>query len=72
MDALALKPVAAEYMRDVHRFQPGDRLHRLVARLCDSYIDDLSDVRILEIERLVDGFRITHADGASLDNRVSA
>lgn len=62
----ALKPVADDYMRDVINLKPGDRLHRLVARLGDTYIDDLSDDRIIELERLADTFRITHASGARL------
>jgi hypothetical protein len=59
----ALKPVADEYMRDEIRLKPGDRLHRLVARLGDTYLDDLSDDRIIELERLADSYRLTHADG---------
>lgn len=62
----ALKPVADEYMRDEIRLKPGDRLHRLVARLGDTWYDDLSDDRILELERLADTFRLTHASGQRL------
>lgn len=58
-----LKPIDGAYLRDVIRLNPGDRLHRLVARLCDTYIDDLSYEQIIELERLADTFRITHADG---------
>ncbi|RVC47599.1 hypothetical protein EN781_00235 [Mesorhizobium sp. M4A.F.Ca.ET.090.04.2.1] len=59
-----LKPVAEDYLRDEIHLRPGSRLHRLVARLADTYIDDLSDERIIELERLADTFRITHADGS--------
>lgn len=59
----ALKPVADEYLRDEIRLRPGDRLHRLFARLGDTWYDDLSEERIIELERLADSFRITHADG---------
>lgn len=65
-----LKPIDGEYLRDVIRLAPGDRLHRLVARLADTYIDDLSDDRIVELERLADTFRITHASGARLGQAV--
>ena len=65
----ALKPVASEYLMDEIRLKPGDRLHRLVARLGDTYFDDLSDDRIVELERLADTFRITHADGARMEPR---
>lgn len=63
----ALLPVADDYMRDVIHLKPGDRLHRLVARLADTYYDDLTDDRIVELERLADTFRITHADGSRID-----
>lgn len=58
-----LKPVSDDYMRDVLTLKPGNRLHRLVARLHDTYYDDLSDDRIIELERLADTYRLTHADG---------
>jgi len=58
-----LKPIDSEYLRDEVRLAPGDRLHRLFARLSDTWIDDLSDERIIELERLADDFRLTHANG---------
>ena len=64
--ATELKPVAADYLNDVLTLQPGNRLHRLVARLFDTYYDDLSEDRIAELERLADTFRATHADGQRL------
>lgn len=67
-----LKPVADDYMRDVLTLKPGNRLHRLVARLHDTYYDDLSDDRIVELERLADTFRITHADGNRMGLAVSS
>ena len=65
--AFDLKPVADEYLRDVIQIKPGSRLHRLIARLGDTYIDDLSDDRIVELERLADTFRVTHADGSRFE-----
>jgi hypothetical protein len=62
----ALKPIAEDYLRDVIKLSPGDRLHRLVARLGDTYIDDLTEENIIELERLADTFRLTHADGSRL------
>lgn len=62
----SLKAIAAEYLNKAHTLKPGDRLHRLVARLGDTYYDDLTEDRIVEIERLVDQFRLTHADGSRL------
>lgn len=58
-----LKPIDHEYLRDLISLRPGDRLHRLVARLADTYIDDLSEDRIVELERFADTFRLTHANG---------
>lgn len=61
--AADLKPIDEAYLRDVIRLAPEQRLHRLFARLCDTYIDDLTDERIVELEQLADLFRITHANG---------
>jgi hypothetical protein len=61
-----LKPVGDEYMRSTITLEPGDRLHRLVARLGDTYIDDLSDDRIVMLEQMADSFRITNAAGKRL------
>lgn len=58
--------VADEYLKEIIVMEPGSRLHRLVARLCDTYYDDLTDERIEQVERLVDTLRLTHADGLSL------
>lgn len=68
----ALKPVAPSYMLSMVTLKPGDRLHRLVSRLADTWIDDLTDDRIIELERMVDTFRLTHADGTSLTKSEAA
>jgi len=62
----SLLSINAIYLRDRITLAPGDRLHRLVARLLDTWIDDLTDERIVELERLIDTFRRTHADGQRL------
>ena len=59
-----LKPINDEYLREEHRLRPGDRFHRLIARMADTYFDDISDDRIEELERKVDEWRWTHADGS--------
>jgi hypothetical protein len=59
-----LKPVSEDYLRVEHRIRPGDRLHRLVSRLADTYYDDLSDDRIEELERKIDEWRWMSADGS--------
>jgi len=61
---LTLHPVADEYLRETHVVKPGDRLHRLISRLADTYYDDLTDDRIEELERQADQWRWMHADGS--------
>jgi hypothetical protein len=62
-----LKPIDEAYLQDELRLVPErSRLHRLVARLFDTHIDDLTDERIVQLEQLADTFRITHADGSRL------
>lgn len=43
--------------------KPGDRLHRLVAILCDTHYDDLTDDRIAELEQHAQSWRWMNADG---------
>lgn len=64
-----LKPIHRDYRAADILFRPSDRLHRLAARLLDSHVDDLTDDRVDEIERLLDSFRITHGDGSSFGAR---
>lgn len=62
-----LKPINEEYLRADQRLRPGDRLHRLVCRLADTYYDDLDEQRIEELERKVDEWRWMHADGSRME-----
>lgn len=57
-----MKPIAPEILAQTHEVKPGDRLHRLISRLADTYYDDLSEERIEELERKVDAWRWMHAD----------
>lgn len=61
-----LKPISSEYLERRFELEPGDRLHRLFARLADTYYDDLSDDRIEQLERMVDGWRWMHADATRI------
>ena len=65
-----LKEVSRDYLTETHVIKPGDRLHRLVSRLADTYYDDLSEDRIVELELHADTFRLTHADGLRLATEV--
>lgn len=58
-----MQPIDPEYADTELTLRPGSRLHRLVAMLFDTYIDDLSDERIAELERHVEGFRWCNAAG---------
>lgn len=58
-----MKPIDPEYMLATLSLEPGNRLHRLVARLFDTYIDDLTEELIEELERVLDERRICHASG---------
>lgn len=62
-----LKPISEEYLGEEHRLRPGDRFHRLVARMTDMWFDDISDERIEELERIVDNWRWMNANGERLD-----
>jgi hypothetical protein len=59
-----MKPIAPQFLSQTFEVQPGDRLHRLFARLADTYYDDLSEDRIEELERKVDEWRWMHADAS--------
>lgn len=58
--------VAHEYASQPIKLEPGDRLHHLVAILCDTYYDDLTDSRIEELERLAQSWRWMNAAGERL------
>lgn len=62
-----LLPIDPDYTMLDHMIGRQSRLHRLICRMLDTYIDDLTDERIEEIERLVDTYRITHANGARIN-----
>ncbi len=61
-----LLPVAPDYTAAIFVLKPGERLHRLMARLADTYYDDLSEDRIEQLEELADTWRLTHADGTRI------
>lgn len=52
-----------EYLNSELKVQPGSRLHRLVAMLFDTCIDDLTEARIAELEEHVAQFRWMNASG---------
>jgi hypothetical protein len=50
----------------------GDRLWPLMAIIANTYIDDLSEDRIQQLVAMVDGWRITDAEGRPLDRAGKA
>jgi len=61
--------VSDEYMRRELVSRPGERLHRLIAMLHDTWYDDLTDERIAELERQVESFRWLNASAERVDGR---
>jgi len=59
--------IAAEYLNGTLSVEPGNRLHRLVALLFDTWYDDLTDERIAELERQVETFRWMNASAERID-----
>lgn len=55
--------IAARYAHEPLRLEPGNRLHRLVSILFDTYYDDLTDDRIQQLEQLALSWRWMNADG---------
>ena len=61
-----MQPIAPEYENAELKVRPGDRLHRVVALMFDTYYDDLTDL-IPELERMIEGRRWMNAAGKRLD-----
>lgn len=60
-----------EYLNSELKVKPGNRLHRLVALLFDTYYDDLTEARIAELEAAVETFRWMSANGKRVDRSPS-
>lgn len=65
---LMTQRISNEYLNRALTLNPGDRLHRLVAMLLDTYYDDLTDERIAELEDSVERFRWMNASGERVDH----
>ena len=61
-----MQDIAPEYASAELKVRPGDRLHRIVALLFDTYYDDLTG-RIPDIERFIEDFRWCNAAGKRID-----
>lgn len=60
------QPIADEYLGRELTVKPGDKVHRLVAMLFDTYYDDLTEERISDLEATVENFRWMNASGKRL------
>lgn len=58
-----MQQIDPEYLNSELKVEPGNRLHRLVAMLFDTYYDDLTEARIAELEEHVAQFRWMNASG---------
>lgn len=58
-----MQKIDPQYLNGPITSAPGDRLHRLIAMLFDTYYDDLTDERIAELERRIGDFRWMNAAG---------
>jgi len=59
--------ISPRYALDTLKVEPGNRLHRLMSILFDTYYDDLTDDRIRQLERLALSWRWMNADGERVD-----
>lgn len=60
------QPIADEYLSRELTVKPGDKMHRLVAMLFDTYYDDLTEERIGDLEATIENFRWMNASGKRL------
>jgi len=58
--------IAACYAHETLQVEPGNRLHRLMSILFDTYYDDLTEARIEQLEELACSWRWMNADGERL------
>lgn len=58
-----MQRIADEYAKSDLTVRPGNRLHRIMALLFDTHIDDLTDAKIAEIEQSIESWRWCDADG---------
>jgi hypothetical protein len=62
-----MQKIADEYANSPIMVKPGDRIHRIVALLCDTWIDDLTGAKITEIEQSIESWRWCGANGKRVD-----
>lgn len=62
-----MQKIQDEYAHRRLIVEPGDRIHRIVALLFDTWIDDLTDERIAELEQMIERFRWMDASGERVD-----
>ena len=63
-----MQPIAPEYRNETFTIKPGDRFHRLIALMTDTWYDDLTDQKIKELEQMVERFRWMNAKAERVEN----
>jgi hypothetical protein len=53
--------------RDSYRIDEGDKLWPLVRMVRQTHYDDLTEARVQQLVEMVDGWRITDADGRRIE-----
>jgi hypothetical protein len=53
--------------RDSYRIDEGDKLWPLVQMVRVTHYDDLTEDRVRQLVEMIDGWRITDADGRRID-----
>lgn len=62
-----MQKVDEKYLNSDLKVEQGNRLHRLVAMLFDTWYDDLTEDRIAELEQHVESFRWMNASAERVD-----
>jgi hypothetical protein len=62
-----MQKISDKYLNQTLTIEPGNRLHRLVAMLIDTWYDDLTDERIADLEGRVEAFRWMNSNAERVD-----
>lgn len=63
-----MQAISPEYKNETFTIKPGDRFHRLIALMTDTWYDDLTDQKITELEQQVESFRWMNAKAEKVSN----
>jgi len=63
-----MQAIAPEYLNKTFTIEPGDRFHRLISLMTDTWYDDLTDHKIKELEQMVESVRWMNAKAERITN----